>query len=555
LGNYKTILKLLIFKKSIISIIFFVGLIYTFKISLDRQENNNSIEWKRNIFGDGAGYYSYLPFTFLYNYNTNNLPENIDQKTGYGFYIENNKIKTKYTSGVAILLSPFFFAVHLYEKIKKADADGFFGTYHYVPFIAAWFYALLGLLLLFSFLRNFISLNSSLISLAIIFWGTNLYYYVIEYASMSHVYSFFLFSCFIYFSFKFHQIHKLRYFIILVLSGALIILIRPTNIILIPFFFIIEYLVNKQIQLKTYLTIKHISIALIGFTLIFTPQIIYWMYLSGKPFYYSYEKESFSNWASPKIIEFLFSPNNGLITYNPIWIVIFIAAIYLAIKKEIWSIATLISTTIIIYLGASWHDWTFGCSYGSRTLIEFTSLFALPLGVFIQNKILDKKIIVKTSFFSLIIILVFINLQLTQKYERCFFGSNNWDWKYYSYLLRPWGYEKQESFNYPNFIKDEFIGNLNFYKNETDNFSYHLKITAKANFEIPSDNTDIYLVLATEGSNDDVNYQWPLNHCNNVSIETAILPPKGGNWKNCKLYVWNKSKSEIKINYLKLRVE
>lgn len=543
------------FKNYIVAFLFLAGLIYSFQISLNRQVNNNNIEWKRNIFGDGAGYYSYLPFTFIYNYNTNNLPENIEQKTGYGFYLEDGKIKTKYTSGLAILQSPFFLLIHSIEKIRNNNADGFFGLYHYVPFMAAWFYGLLGLFLLFLFLKNFVSTNIALISLAIIFWGTNLYYYIIEYVSMSHICSFFLFSAFIYFSYLFHRSQKLPYFIFLVFSASLIVLIRPTNILLVPLFFIIEILVNKKIQHKNYLTLKHIAIALSSFIIIFSPQIIYWMYLSGKPFYYSYEKESFSNWANPMLKEFLFSPNNGLISYNPIWILLFISAFVMALKKDIWAISILILGCVIIYLGASWHDWTFGCSYGSRTLIEFTALFALPTGLLIENKILNKNILVKTSIFLLTTFLIFVNLQLTQKYERCFFGSNTWDWKYYSYLLRPWGYEKSETFNTTEFSKNEFIGNLTLPKKEADTYSYHLKITAEAYFEIKEDNTEIYLVLATDGSNDDINYQWTINKWNKKEFQTTILPPKGGNWKNCKLYIWNKSLSEIKVNHLNIRVE
>lgn len=543
------------FKNYIVAILFLLGLIYTLNISIHRQINNQKIEWKRNIFGDGAGYYSYLPFTFIYGYKTNKLPDNIEQKTGYGFYIENEKIKTKYTSGVAILQSPFFLLIHQIEKLRNKNADGFFGLYHYVPFIAAWFYGLLGLLFLFLFLKYFVSINASFISLAIIFWGTNLYYYIIEYASMSHVYSFFLFSSFIYLSFRYHQLQKTKHFVLLCYTAALIVLIRPTNSLFIAIFFIIEHLVKNKIDIRNYLKIKNIIIACASIAIVFAPQIIYWMYLSGKPFYYSYEKESFSNWASPMIKEFLFSPNNGLLSYNPIWIFLFVSTIFFAIKKNAWAITSLILTSIIIYLGASWHDWTFGCSYGSRTLIEYSSIFVLPAGLFIENFLLKNNIIVKTLFFSNLLILFSINIQLTQKYERCFFGKNEWDWKYFTYLLRPWGYEKTEKLNQVEFTTEEYIGNLIFTQSEINNYSYHLKVHVETSFEITDDNTEIYLVLATEGSNDDINYQWSINKWSNNYWTIAILPPKGGDWKNCKLYIWNKSLSPIKVEQLKLRVE
>ncbi|MFN4233800.1 MAG: hypothetical protein ACK4IK_03225 [Bacteroidia bacterium] len=538
----------------IIPILFFIALFYTIVISVFRQNNNAQVEWKRNIFGDGAGYYSYLPFTFIYGYKTDNLPENIEQKTGYGFYIENEKIKTKYTSGVAILQSPFFFLIHSIEKIRNKNADGFFGLYHYIPFIAAWFYGLLGLMFLFLFLKKFLSVNAAIISIALIFWGTNLYYYIIEYASMSHVYSFFLFSLFIYLSYLFHQFHKTKHFILLCFTAALIVLIRPTNGLFIGIFFIIEHLVKNKIDIRNYLKIKNIIIACAAVAIVFAPQIIYWMYLSGKPFYYSYEKESFSNWASPMLKEFLFSPNNGLFTYNPIWIFLFLSILVFAFKKNVWAISTLILTSIIIYLGASWHDWTFGCSYGSRTLIEYTALFALPTGLLLEKYLFKKSIAFKALLIAILFMLVLTNIQLTQKYERCFFGKNEWDWKYFTYLLRPWGYEKTENINQIDFKTDEYIGNLIITKSEVDNYSYHLKINVETSFEIKDDSSEIYLVLATEGSGDDINYQWPINKWSNNFKTTAILPPKGGNWDKCKLYVWNKSLSPLRINQLKIKV-
>lgn len=539
----------------IIPIFFIIALFYTIVISIFRQHNNAQVEWKRNIFGDGAGYYSYLPFTFIYGYQTNNLPENIEQKTGYGFYIENEKIKTKYTSGVAILQSPFFFLIHSIEKIRNKNTDGFFGLYHYVPFIAAWFYGLLGLLFLFLFLKNFVSINASYLSMALIFWGTNLYYYIIEYASMSHVYSFFLFSLFIYLSFLFHQYNKTKHYILLCITAALIVLIRPTNGLFIAVFFVIEHLVKNKIDIRNYLKIKNIIIACAAIAIVFAPQIIYWIYLTGKPFYYSYEKESFSNWASPMLKEFLFSPNNGLFTYSPIWIFLFLSILVFAFKKNVWAISTLILTSIIIYLGASWHDWTFGCSYGSRTLIEYTALFTLPAGVFLEKYLNKKTIAVKTLIFTILIIFVLINIQLTQKYERCFLGKNEWDWKYYTYLLRPWGYEKTENINQTDFKTDEYIGNLIITKSEVDNYSYHLKINVETSFEIKNNPSEIYLVLATEGSEDDINYQWQINKWLNNFKTTTILPSKGGEWVKCKLYVWNKSLSPLKINQLKIKVE
>lgn len=68
---------------------------------------------------DKAGYYMYLPAVFYLGFNASSYEDSLDNRHGDGFTIERerNKIITKFTSGVALLLSPFYSVGVIAEKV------------------------------------------------------------------------------------------------------------------------------------------------------------------------------------------------------------------------------------------------------------------------------------------------------------------------------------------------------------------------------------------------------------------------------------------------------
>jgi len=91
------------------------------------------------------------------------------------------------------------------------DADGFSKTYPILISIAALFYLMIGLLYLNSLLRlyNINEFGRSLTMIAAVF-GTNLFYYVVGEAGMSHIYSFVFFSMFLYYSKQYFYRYGIR---------------------------------------------------------------------------------------------------------------------------------------------------------------------------------------------------------------------------------------------------------------------------------------------------------------------------------------------------------
>jgi len=94
------------------------------------------------------------------------------------------------------------------------------------------FYACLGLFFLYkNLVRHFAPRIAFLTCFATI-GGTNLYYYTIAEMAMSHVYSFCLFAAFIFYVPRLYKENKLINYIVLSVLLGLIVLIRPTNIII-----------------------------------------------------------------------------------------------------------------------------------------------------------------------------------------------------------------------------------------------------------------------------------------------------------------------------------
>ncbi|MFN8394155.1 MAG: hypothetical protein U0176_05710 [Bacteroidia bacterium] len=103
--------------------------------------------YKSQIFADKAGYYIYLPATFVFGFDADAVPDSLSQKVGNGFLItDQNKIYTKYPIGVSLMQSPFFLLAHgVLSPLTGQPADGFSPVYHAMVDIAAWAYMLLGM--------------------------------------------------------------------------------------------------------------------------------------------------------------------------------------------------------------------------------------------------------------------------------------------------------------------------------------------------------------------------------------------------------------------------
>lgn len=407
-------------------------------VSLYRHYKIEPNTFRSELWADRAGYYVYLPATFLHGFSADEFPTNIEEKTGQGFRLDinNNKVQTKYTYGVALLQLPFFLLADMSTSLSNTtERDGFSLYYSKSLIFAAAFYLIIGLYLLFLSLKLYFKYSNKIIFLTLIllYFGTNLYYYSIMEVGMSHVYSFFLFSS-ILFLVTHQSTFKNKYYFQAILSiiAWLIVLIRPINIIFIPIIILWDVKSINQIivNLRENIDLKVIIIWLTSFLVIFLPQFIYWKYAYGQFITYSYSGETFSNYLSPRIIEVLFAPKNGLFPYSIITIVILFGIGLLLRKKMVLGIFSGVLFILVCYATASWHDWNFGCGCGMRNIVEYYSLFSFAL-LFAINKIyLINNKLLKLVTISFIFIIALISFKVNYHYFGCYFG-NTWEWMDY----------------------------------------------------------------------------------------------------------------------------
>ena len=151
-------------------------------LTFNRHSRSGIQTYHSEIWGDKAGYYVYLPAAFLYSFDAARFPQEIDSLTGNGFQLdrEDHRVLTKYTCGVAVMMTPFFLTTHAIASLFNALNDGFSAPYHRMIDVAAIFYLMAGFLLWYHVLRRYFTQTVAILTIATLFLGTGLYYYAID---------------------------------------------------------------------------------------------------------------------------------------------------------------------------------------------------------------------------------------------------------------------------------------------------------------------------------------------------------------------------------------
>lgn len=409
-------------------------------LTFNKHSRSGIQNYHSEIWGDKAGYYVYLPAAFLYSFDGSGFPAAIDSLTGNGFRLEgqDHRVLTKYTCGVAVMLTPFFLITHALTGLLNAPQDGFSIPYHRMIDVAAIFYLLAGFLAWYLFLRNYFSRIVSVMTMTVLFLGTNLYYYAVDETGMSHVYSFFLFSLYLL------GIQRLfsgtassrKWILITAITAMMIVLVRPVNAVFLPVALLLDVSSRKEIiaRITFFLKWKNLVILFAAAVLIFLPQALYWHYAYGSYLTYTYQGEGFTNLFSPRITEYLFSTNNGLLIYSPILLFVISGLVLMLVRHQKNGWMTLTVFIVTVYLFSSWWNWYYGCGYGNRSFTEYLSLMALPLGFQLNTIRTHSLPIARWICIIVMAVLILINLKMIYSWDGCWYGTT-WDWERFIPLL------------------------------------------------------------------------------------------------------------------------
>lgn len=377
---------------------------------------------KKVIHSDATYYYSYLPAFFIHNDPDFHFAQSNPEKYGNKIYLEinekgRNNIRT--TMGVAYFYAPFFFIAHFFAVILQEESDGYSWIYMLAIVLAGVFYLCVGLLFLRKILLLYFSDKITAIGLLLIVFASNLFYYSVFENAMSHVYSFFMLSVFMYFSIKWYSNPSIKRTFSLGLIFGLIVLIRPSNILfaIIPLLFGIKSkndFVNRFHFLKN--NWKLIFILSFAALLPWLPQMIYWYYVSGNLIHYSYPAEARFYFSNPHLIEGLFSYRKGWFLYTPLMLLAVLSIPLLKKYAADWFFAVLVFVMVNTYVILSWPIWWYGGGFGQRAFIDSYPLMLIAIGAFIQFISTQKKFIQITCSFILCCA-IGLNLFQTRQYR------------------------------------------------------------------------------------------------------------------------------------------
>ncbi|MBL7941134.1 MAG: hypothetical protein JNM00_00095 [Flavobacteriales bacterium] len=397
-------------------------------LSLNRDSKVSSFTYQSAIWSDKAGYHVYLPAAFEYGFYQNGFPENIVEMTGSGFsFTTEEKLNTKYTCGVALLQLPFYAIARLFGT-QPGEFPGYTKACQTAVNLAGVSYLFFGALLLFNALKRRWNSGTLWWSISLLIFSSNLFYFGIIEAGMSHVYSFFVFAALLY-QLEKNQNHWASDILTGMLIGLLI-LIRPINILAIPILLLMTQPSFQAMPARLWRMGTNPRILLTALVTLL-PQLVYWHFVSGNYFHYGYGNEGFSNFPSPPLFKFLFSPHNGLFPYAPVLIFILAGIVIRFRRLEFFSRTVPFIFIVLCFTFASWWNWHYGCSYGCRPFSEFMVIFTIPA----CNLIYNMNARVKIGFAVISAVLIAFNLKMIYSGDNCWYYGD-WDWNSYLGTLR-----------------------------------------------------------------------------------------------------------------------
>lgn len=369
---------------------------------------------KREVISwDVTLYYSYLPALFIYDdIGFEHPPQELfDRQFGTSVSPTGNNI-VKMSSGLAICYSPFFFVANWYASNSDTyAADGFSKPYKIALLASSLFFALIGLWFFGHWLHYFVSSGIATLVTIAIFIGTNLAYYTYV-EPMSHVYGFALVSIILFFTFQYLDKQSLWKAILICAASGLLVLIRPTNIIVL--LFPLLYLWFQKDHLNTRQLYAHLGLGLIAAIAAWAPQLLYWKHLSGQWIYYSYTEESFF-FADPKIWKGLFSYRKGWFVYSPVLLFALAGFIAFYRKNKHLLLAALLTLVVGLWITFSWWCWWYGGSFGARALIEYLPIMGLGIAFFLKWAF-QRSSLISIPAFVLVSALSLFTLFMTKQY-------------------------------------------------------------------------------------------------------------------------------------------
>src|SRR5262249_44810152 len=108
------------------------------------------------------------------------------------------------------------------------------------------------------------------------------------------------------------------------------------------------------------------------------------------------------------ILQFIFSPNNGMFLYIPAMFVCFVCGLFFYRNNKALIGSAVFIIAVSLYIHSSWWIWYYGDSFGSRTMTDLLCLY----GILIAYSLSAQKTGIKKIFIMIYSLCVLLTLIL-----------------------------------------------------------------------------------------------------------------------------------------------
>jgi hypothetical protein len=384
----------------------------------------------RVLSWDVFGYYLYLPAHFIYgdlflqdqSWLDSIVAQYEPSASLYQLYkMESGKWVIKYSMGMAIFFSPFFFIAHWLAPMLGYAADGFSPPYQYIISWGTLLYVFIGLALLRKVLLRYFSQGITAGLLLLLLLGTNFLQMIgLGGLLLSHNLAFTLYVIIFWTTIEWHERPRWNMGFLLGLSLGLLAIVRPTEalLILVPILYGIagRDSFNAKVSLVK-ANFSHVLNAVFGGLIGIFAQFAYWKRATGHWFHYAYDNpgEGFE-FFNPYTLEFLFSFRKGWFVYTPIMLLAVVGLLFLTKKQPKLFLGFMVFFLLDLWVVSSWSCWWYaGGSFSSRSMVSVYALLLIPLGYVL--KWMWQKPRIKVYGITLMVCLVALNLFQTYQFK------------------------------------------------------------------------------------------------------------------------------------------
>jgi len=340
------------------------------------------------IVSDARFYYAYLPSVIIdgdvdfANQMTDHWggdfrPDLLEQRTATGM------VQNKYPVGLALTLLPAFLIGHLIALagFGLIPADGYSWPYQVSCLVLIQFMVYHTLLLIDRLMHRHFAIQPgpTFVAAILIAIGTPYAFYAFREPFMVHVVS--TFWCTAVVAIAAMTRPDGRWFWVkIAFCWAMAIICRPTNLHLLPIVLLTAIVSAREFGWVR--TLRRWPAAMVVALVPAAAQLLIWRAMSGAWVHYSYSIERFY-WGEPKLWQTLFSSRHGVFFWCPALLIAIAELIGRARERMIG--AWLMSAVLLWYANSAWHNWWFGDSFGARSFLELTGLFAIGLAYWFQR--------------------------------------------------------------------------------------------------------------------------------------------------------------------------